>query len=222
MTLFPITLVAAQSPSPCPAEMTTTVVVGSGLSGLAVASELSRRGVKSIVVESAECLSSGSGRTVMTDSVSLTERNELLRLLRGYAASHCLDIRQDTIAEDLCMVGYSQLLPAPVLGSKKWAVQTGHGVLLADHVVLTKYPQNQLRRFLHSLGVAVGRDLKGALKSIGLYLIGVGEALNPTTREIVRQAKSISDTIVTQGALGAAADASVPAARPTVVSAVST
>ncbi|NJC24445.1 hypothetical protein BJ994_003521 [Arthrobacter pigmenti] len=201
--MIPTPTTATESVLPAAAEMTTTVVIGSGLSGLAVASELSRRGVHSIVVESAECLSSGAGRTVMTDSVSLSERTELLRLLRCYASSHSLDIRQETLAEGLCMVGYSNLLPAPVLGSKKWAVQTGNGVLLADHVVLTKYPQNQLRRFVQSLGLAVGRDLKAALRAIGLYLIGVGEMLTPTTREIVRQAKVISDAIVANGALAA-------------------
>lgn len=198
-----ITHVTAESFTQAAAEMTTTVVIGSGLSGLAVASELSRRGVQSIVVESVECLNSGPNRTVMTDSVSLSERTELLRLLRCYASSHSLDIRQETVAEGLCMVGYSQLLPAPVLGSKKWAVQTRNGVLLADHVVLTKYPQNQLRRFVQSLGLAVGSDIKAALRAIGLYLIGVGEVLTPTTREIVRQAKVISDAIVTQGAVAA-------------------
>lgn len=195
--------VAGESPLPAATEMTTTVVIGSGLSGLAVASELSRRGVRSIVVESMECLNSGPGRTVMTDSVSLSERTELLRLLRCYASSHSLDIRQETVAEGLCMVGYSQHLPAPVLGSKKWAVQTRNGVLLADHVVLTKYPQNQLRRFVQSLGIALGSDIKAALRAIGLYLIGVGEVLTPTTREIVRQAKIISDNIVSQGARAA-------------------
>lgn len=203
MVPTPNSHVAADSSMSAAAEMTTTVVIGSGLSGLAVASELSRRGVQSIVVESIECLNSGPNRTVMTDSVSLSERTELLRLLRCYASSHSLDIRQETVAEGLCMVGYSQLLPAPVLGSKKWAVQTRNGVLLADHVVLTKYPQNQLRRFVHSLGLAVGSDIKAALRAIGLYLIGVGEMLTPTTREIVRQAKVISDAIVTQGALAA-------------------
>lgn len=199
----PTTAVAAESELPAAAEMTTTVVIGSGLSGLAVASELSRRGVQSIVVESMECLSTGPNRTIMTDSVSLSERSELLRLLRCYASSHALDIRQETVAEGLCMVGYSQLLPAPVLGSKKWAVQTRDGVLLADHVVLTKYPHNQLRRFIQSLGLAVGSDVKAALRAIGLYLIGVGEMLTPTTREIVRQAKVISDVIVAEGARAA-------------------
>lgn len=202
MPTTPAPRAAADSPLPA-AEVTTTVVIGSGLSGLAVASELSRRGVRSIVVESMECLNSGAGRTVMTDSVSLSERTELLRLLRCYAASHSLDIRQETVAEGLCMVGYSKLLPAPVFGAKKWAVQTRDGVLLADHVVVTKYPHNQLRRFVQSLGLAVGSDLKAALRALGLYLIGVGEMLTPTTREIVRQAKVISDTIVAQGARAA-------------------
>lgn len=68
----PATRAAADSFMPATAEITTTVVIGSGLSGLAVASELSRRGVQSIVVESVECLNSGPNRTIMTDSVSLS------------------------------------------------------------------------------------------------------------------------------------------------------
>lgn len=185
------------------AEMTTTVVIGSGLPGLAVATELSHRGISSIVVEGLECLNTGPTRAVMTDSGSLSERTELLRLLRGYATSHCLDIRHHTVASELCMVGYSNLLSAPLLRSKKWVVQTKNGVLLADTVVLTKYPQNQLRRFLHSMGIAIGRDLKTTLQSIGLYLVGVGELITPSTREIVRQAKLVSDTIVSQRILPA-------------------
>ncbi|WP_346655249.1 FAD-dependent monooxygenase [Arthrobacter sp. 260] len=179
------------------AELTTTVVIGSGLPGLAVASELSRRGIHSIVVECLDPVDTGQlSRTALTDSVSLSERTELLRLLRGYASSHSLDIRHSTLAENLCVVGHSKLLPAPILGAKKWAVQTDCGVLLADHVVLTKYPQNQLRRFLLSLGLAVGHDLKSATQAIGLHLVGVGELLSPTTREIVRQAKLVSTAIV--------------------------
>lgn len=179
------------------AELTTTVVIGSGLSGLAVASELSRQGVESIVVECMESADTGQlSRAVMTDSVSLSERTALLRLLRGYASSHALDIRHSTVAENLCLVGHSKWLPGSILGSKKWAIETGSGVLLADHVVLTKYPHNQLRRFLLSLGLAVGNDLRAAARAIGLHLVGVGELLSPSTREIVRQAKLVSTAIV--------------------------
>ncbi|MBG6183459.1 hypothetical protein IWX65_001410 [Arthrobacter sp. CAN_A214] len=197
MTSLPLESVRAASSACAYAELTTTVVIGAGLSGLAVASELSRRGIDSIVVESLECLDSGACRTVMTDSVSLSERSELMRLLRGYASSHRLDVRHSTIAEHLSIIGHSKILPedrVPV--SKKWAVQTADGVLLADHVVLTKYPQNQLRRLLRSMGIAIGSDFKAALRAIGLHLVGVGELLTPTTREIVRQAKLVSDAIV--------------------------
>jgi hypothetical protein len=190
------------SEPPPAAELTTTVVIGSGLSGLAVASELSRHGIDSIVVEGLECTDSGPLRTGMTDSVSLSERSDLLRLLRVYASSHCLDVRTTTHAEDLSIIGHSTLLPARVPASKKWAVQTESGVLLADHVVLTKYPSNQLRRFLRSLGIALGADFRAALRAIGLHLVGVGEVLTPTTREIVRQAKLVSDTIASQGPAG--------------------
>ncbi|WP_253904257.1 FAD-dependent monooxygenase [Arthrobacter sp. Br18] len=201
MTSLPLESARAASSACERAELTTTVVIGAGLSGLAVASELSRRGIDAIVVESLECLDSGACRTVMTDSVSLSERSELMRLLRGYASSHGLDVRHSTIAEHLSIIGHSKLLPDPVPVSKKWAVQTANGVLLADHVVLTKYPQNQLRRFLRSMGIAIGSDFRDALRAIGLHLVGVGELLTPTTREIVRQAKLVSDTIVAQGSL---------------------
>lgn len=181
MNSLPLDPVRSASATPASAEHTSTVVIGSGLSGLAVASELSRRGIDSIVVESLECFDSGAMRTVMTDSVSLSERTELMRLLRGYAAAHQLDVRQSTVAEQLSIIGHPTLLKASV-GRKKWAVQTADGVLLADHVVLTKYPQNELRRFLRSMGIAIGRDFKAAARAIGLHLVGVGELLTPTTR----------------------------------------
>ncbi|MHA7282999.1 FAD-dependent monooxygenase [Arthrobacter sp. TMS2-4] len=195
----PLPLDPARSATvPGAAEQTGTVVIGSGLSGLAVASELSRRGVDAIVVESVECSDSGPLRTVMTDSVSLTERTELMRLLRGYATAHHIDVRQTTVAEQLCIIGHPRVIKPPN-GRKKWAVQTANGVLLADHVVLTKFPQNELRRLLRSMDIAIGRDARDTLRSIGLYLVGVGELLTPSTRDIVRQAKLVSDAIVEQG-----------------------
>lgn len=210
MPLDPVRCASATSTS---AEHTSTVVIGSGLSGLAVASELSRRGIDSIVVESLECFDSGAMRTIMTDTVSLSERTELMRLLRGYAAAHQIDVRQSTVAEHLSIIGHPKLIKAPV-GRKKWAVQTADGVLLADHVVLTKYPQNELRKFLRSMGIAIGRDFKAALRAIGLHLVGVGELLTPTTREIVRQAKLVSDAIVSQGPAALNRIAPPPAAFP--------
>lgn len=183
---------------PGAAEQTSTVVIGSGLSGLAVASELSRRGVDAIVVESVECSDSGPLRNVMTDSVSLSERTELMRLLRGYATAHHLDVREATVAEQFSIIGHPQVIEAPV-ERRKWAVQTADGVLLADHVVITKFSQNELRRFLRSMDIAIGRDVRDTLRAIGLYLVGVGELLTPSTREIVRQAKLVSDAIVEQG-----------------------
>lgn len=189
---------ARPATAPAAAERTSTVVIGSGLPGLAVASELSRRGIDAIVVESLECSDSGPMRSVMADAASLSERTELMRLLRGYATAHRIDVRQSTVAEQLCIIGHPQLIKAPT-ERKKWAVQTADGVLLADHVVLTKFPQNELRRFLRSMDIAIGRDVKDTLRAIGLYLVGVGELLTPSTREIVRQAKLVGDAIGEQG-----------------------
>lgn len=198
MSSLPFDPIRSASARSAPTEHTSTVVIGSGLSGLAVASELSRRGVDSIVVEGAECSDSGAMRTVLADAVSLSERTELMRLLRGYAVSHKLDVRQSTVAEHLSIIGHPKLIKASV-GRKMWAVQTADGVLLADHVVLTKYPRNALRRLLMSMDIALGANVRESMRAIGLYLVGVGELLTPTTREIVRQAKMVGDIIGTEG-----------------------
>lgn len=173
-------------------ELAGTVVIGCGLTGLAVASELSRRGVSSVVVDG---LLPQPLRAV-TDPSSFPERAELLRLLRGYAASHRLDIRSRTSARavDLVVAG-AGLLPAPVPRTRKWAVRTGDGMLLADNVVLTSCPQSELRRLARALGITTGRDLRSALRAIGLYLVGVGESAAPTTRELVCQAKDAGRAI---------------------------
>ena len=47
------------------------------------------------------------------------------------------------------------------------------------------------------LDAAVGEE--PTLDLAGLHLVGVGELLTPTTREIVRQAKLVSDAIQAQG-----------------------
>lgn len=198
MSSLPFDPIRSASARSAPTEHTSTVVIGSGLSGLAVASELSRRGVDSIVVEGVECSDSGAMRTVLADAVSLSERTELMRLLRGYAVSHKLDVRQTTVAEHLSIIGHPKLIKASV-GRKMWAVQTADGVLLADHVVLTKYPRNALRRLLMSMDIALGANVRESMRAIGLYLVGVGELLTPTTREIVRQAKMVGDIIGTEG-----------------------
>src|SRR6185312_3933193 len=71
-----------------PTEYTTTVVIGSGLPGLAVAGELSRRGVSAIVVEGLLAQPPGPSRSPLPDSSDRGERNDLLRLLQAYATSH--------------------------------------------------------------------------------------------------------------------------------------
>ncbi|EMY32264.1 hypothetical protein D477_021073, partial [Arthrobacter crystallopoietes BAB-32] len=110
-----------------PAESTNTVVIGAGLPGLAVASELSRRGIASVVLEGMG--TTGRRHSVMADSVSLSERSELLRLLRGYAAAHGLDVRHSTVARTVKRGTGCQ-----------WIIHTEQGVLQADSLVITDCP----------------------------------------------------------------------------------
>jgi hypothetical protein len=179
-------------------ERTTAVVIGTGLSGLAVASELQRRGVASIIVDGLDLLGAGHPantsslqRCDAADAASLRERNEILRHLRNYAASHKLDVRNNIRALQL------DLLEAGTDGSRteKWAVQTPGGVLLADHLVLTRCAHSQLRRMLSELGMAAGQNLMAAMHALGMYLVGVGELITPTPKEVLRQAKVVGQAI---------------------------
>lgn len=182
------------------AERTTTVVIGAGMPGLAVASELSRRGVNAIVVSGlngqafpfagAATHTGKLGRCDGPDAASLQERNEILRHLRNYAASHHLDVRTTTPAVRLDRLAHQR----PV-EEKVWAIHTEQGVLLADNIVLTRCGQSQLRRMLAELGIAIGQNLTAALRAMGMYLVGVGELVSPTPKEVLRQAKVVGQAI---------------------------
>lgn len=176
-------------------ERTTTVVIGAGMPGLAVASELSRYGVDAIVVDGMyvrgplQPLNTGIlQRCDAADAACLQERTEILRHLRNYAASHALDVRSTTRAVRL------DRLDEAAVGTQ-WAVHTANGILLADHVVVTRCGQSQLRRMLAELGIAIGQNLVAAMRAIGMYLVGVGELATPTPKEVLRQAKVVGQAI---------------------------
>ncbi|WP_306906986.1 NAD(P)/FAD-dependent oxidoreductase [Arthrobacter pascens] len=183
-------------------EQTTTVVIGTGLSGLAVAAELRRRGVDSIVVDGLDILGAGQPantaslqRCDAADSDSLRERNEILRHLRIYAASHGMDVRNTTRAVQLTMVGGAPTGPTDEPFVRQWEVHTPTGILLADHIVLTRCAHSQLRRMLNDFGITVGRNLVSAMRAIGIYLVGVGELITPSPKEVLRQAKTVGQAI---------------------------
>ncbi|MDI2034362.1 FAD-dependent monooxygenase [Paenarthrobacter nitroguajacolicus] len=207
-------------------ERTTTVVIGAGLSGLAVASELSRYGVGSIVVDGFGALSASGPavhtgmlqRCEVTDPASMQERNEILRHLRNYAASHHLDVRNTTRAVRLDFLGAdaSQHIGYGLAASmtrnghaagplestpRQWAVHTANGILLADHIVVTRCAQSQLRRMLAELGIAVGQNLASAMRAVGMHLVGVGELITPSPKEVLRQAKAVGQAISSKVAL---------------------
>lgn len=179
-------------------EQTTTVIIGTGLSGLAVAAELCRRGVDSIVVDGLDLLGAAQPantaslqRCDAADPVTLRERNEILRHLRNYAASHDVDVRNTTRAVQLTMV---EGLPGGT-AVPQWEVHTPTGILIADHIVLTRCAHSQLRRMINDFGITVGRNVVAAMRAIGIYLVGVGELITPSPKEVLRQAKTVGHAI---------------------------
>ena len=187
---------ASSMPGNAGTEQTTTVIIGTGLSGLAVAAELRRRGVASIVVDGLDILGAAQPantaslqRCDAADSATLRERNEILRHLRNYAASHQVDVRSTTRAVQLTMVEQSPT------AAPQWEVHTPGGILVADHIVLTRCAHSQLRRMISDFGIAVGRNLAAAMRAIGIYLVGVGELVTPSPKEVLRQAKTVGQAI---------------------------
>ncbi|WP_354216802.1 MULTISPECIES: FAD-binding protein [unclassified Arthrobacter] len=184
-------------------ERTTTVIIGTGLSGLAVGAELRRRGVGAIVVDGLDILGAGQPanttslqRCDAADSDSLKERNEILRHLRNYAASHHMDVRTTTRAVQLTMVGGPTAAASQIESpARQWEVHTPTGILLADHIVLTRCAHSQLRRMLSDFGITVGRNLVAAMRKIGIYLVGVGDLITPSPKEVLRQAKTVGQAI---------------------------
>lgn len=189
-------------------ERTSTVVIGTGLSGLAVASELQRRGVEAIVVDGLDLLGAGNPantsslqRCDAADAATLRERNEILRHLRNYAASHHLDVRNNVRALQLDHLDADGPADASLdfqgtaQPAQQWAVSTPNGILYADHLVLTRCAHSQLRRMLAELGVAAGQNLMAAMHALGMYLVGVGELITPTPKEVLRQAKLVGQAI---------------------------
>lgn len=170
-------------------ESTTTVVIGSGFSALAVAAELNRRGVEAVVLDSLCGPKQSAAPT--TGSISLAdlgERSEILRLLENYARRHELDIRCATTALELLHQANE-----PVSGHA-WRVRTATGTLSAHSIVFTRGALSQLRRVLQSVGVATG-DVHAGMAALGLYLVGVGDLALPSTQEILHQAKRASASI---------------------------
>jgi len=182
-------------------EATTTIVIGAGFSGLAVAAELNRQGVAAIVVEGSDFLKpvTTDARTGGLDLGSLKERTDILRLLEHYAQSHGLDIRHGIRAEQLKHGGPAR--PA----TQQWVVETAGGTLTAQNIVFTCGALNQLRRVLQALGITAGRELIPAMQAVGLHLVGVGALIAPTTREVLHQAKRVGQSISRQDTLPRAA-----------------
>ncbi|WP_285725645.1 FAD-dependent monooxygenase [Psychromicrobium xiongbiense] len=175
-----------------PPERVNTVVIGSGLSGLAVASELSRQGIDSVVIDSTELFGPDLGTRSpsglgLAETAHLAERNEVMRVLRHYARSHGMDVRSQAKATAVS-------LSAPSTGAQ-WIVQTSEGIITADTLVLTRCAQVHLRRLFASLGLAVGQDLASAIRAMGLYFVEVGDSLTLSTRQILREAKNVGEAI---------------------------
>ena len=173
-------------------EETTTIVIGSGFSALAVAAELNRQGIKAIVVDSSCPVKQPARNQPDTGGISLAdlgERSEIVRLLEHYARRHALDIRHETSALELTRANHT----ASATG--QWRVRTATGTLTAHSVVFTRGALSQLRRVLQSVGVTTATDLRRSMQALGLYLVGVGSLEVPTTQEILHQAKRAGQSI---------------------------
>jgi hypothetical protein len=100
-------------------------------------------------------------------------------------------VRHTTRAVQLTMLAGT----ATGTAAPRWEVHTPSGILVADHIVLTRCAHSQLRRMINDFGIAVGRNLTAAMRAIGIYLVGVGELITPSPKEVLRQAKTVGQAI---------------------------
>jgi hypothetical protein len=56
---------------------------------------------------------------------------------------------------------------------------------------------------LAELGIAIGQNLVAAMRAVGMHLVGVGELITPTPKEVLRQAKAVGQAISSKVALPA-------------------
>lgn len=181
----------AVAPRGTTAESTTTVVIGSGFSALAIATELNRQGVETIVVDSSVPLKH-SATPPTTGGISLAalnERSEIVRLLEHYARRHEMDIRPATQALDFTHHNGDEM------AQRQWRILTTSGTLTAHSIVFTRGALSQLRKVLHGAGVTTATEVRTGMHALGLYLVGVGDLALPTTQEILHQAKRASQSI---------------------------
>ena len=184
-------------------ELTGAVVIGCGLSGMAVARELSRQGVDAIVVHGpvpdADALRDTSGEPGV-----FPERAELVRHLLAYATGHRLDVRGESEARGISLASPAGQPPEPAPGNGKWAVRTGTELLVADYVVVTSCSRSDLRKLTRAMNAESAPEAATALRGIGVYLVGVGVSLLPTVGSLIRQAKAAGAAIADAAAPGAA------------------
>ncbi|MHA7175121.1 FAD-binding protein [Arthrobacter sp. Sr24] len=211
MTLSGLTTAHAATPRGTTAESTTTVVIGSGFSALAIATELNRQGIETIVVDSSIPVqhSPVPPTTGGISLAALSERSEIVRLLEHYARRHEMDIRPATQALDFTHLHGDNLHGAVTTveagdaagtvgeesAHRQWRVLTTSGTLTAHSIVFTRGALSQLRKVLHSAGVTTAAEVRTAMQALGLYLVGVGDLAIPTTQEILHQAKRASQSI---------------------------
>lgn len=193
--------------------VTDVVVVGTGMGGLAVATQLHRKGMTVVVIDGlnqGDPVAAGALRHATTeelervaigDPASHRERRDILRQLHGYAKSHQLDIRRGVVAGALNLAspeqGASRSSAAPSgAASRRWALPTPGGLILCDSVVITGVSgRRRVRQFLKAVGQETSDNMATALRHVGIYLVGVGQQVSAGHREVLHQARLVGNAI---------------------------
>lgn len=193
--------------------VTDVVVVGTGMGGLAVATQLHRKGMAVVVIDGlnqGDPVAAGALRHATTeelervaigDPASHRERRDILRQLHGYAKSHHLDIRRGVVAGALNPASPAQGMTRSSAASRetpsrRWALPTPGGLILCDSVVITGVSgRRRVRQFLKAVGQETSDNMATALRHVGIYLVGVGQQVSAGHREVLHQARLVGNAI---------------------------
>ncbi|WFR84409.1 FAD-binding protein [Arthrobacter sp. Y-9] len=193
--------------------VTDVVVVGTGMGGLAVATQLHRKGMAVVVIDGlqqGDPVTAGSLRHATTeelervaigDPASHRERRDILRQLHGYAKCHQLDVRRGVVAGALNPAApahgtpWSSAMPGEA-SARRWALPTPGGLIVCDSVVITGVSgRRRVRQFLKAVGQETSDNMATALRHVGIYLVGVGQQVSAGHREVLHQARLVGNAI---------------------------
>lgn len=178
-----------------------TLIIGSGLSGLAMIGELHRNNMSGALI-------SGLKRTIVDSTTSMSSppvldstqiegwktRVEIVKHLEAYTRMHSIDVRKNIHVENITYIPKGEQYEGRFV---KWMVGTDHGTLFSSNIIMAgksgSLPQFSHYETVHHDDVPDGFFVIG--RTIGYGKAAIKEILAQTRRIIANIKNQSANTI---------------------------